>query len=74
MRELASGGQDAVGELIAELGEFSDAEAIDALAALANMLPLRATEFDPTDPQTVRTLIAEVTHSLPAELLERSAA
>ncbi len=75
MRELASGGQDAVGELIAELGEFSDAEAIDALAALANMLPAAVlTEFDPTDPQTVRTLIAEVSHSLPAELLERSAA
>jgi DNA repair exonuclease SbcCD nuclease subunit len=74
-RELASGGQDAVGELIAELGEFSDAEAIDALAALANMLPAAVlTEFDPTDPQTVRALIAEVTHSLPAELLERSAA
>jgi DNA repair exonuclease SbcCD nuclease subunit len=35
VREFASGGEDAVGELIAELAEFSDADAIDALAPLA---------------------------------------
>jgi hypothetical protein len=75
VRELASCGEDAVGELIAELAEFSDADAIDALASLANVLPaaVRA-EFDPADAQTVRALIAEVAQSLPATLLQRSAA
>ena len=74
-RELAGGGADAVGELIAELGEFSDDDAIDALAPLANVLPaaVRA-EFDPADAQTVHALIAEVAQSLPATLLQRSEA
>jgi predicted phosphodiesterase len=75
VRELASGGEDAVGELIAELGEFSDADAIETLAPLANVLPAAVlAEFDPTDAQTVRALITEVAQSLPATLLQRSAA
>jgi DNA repair exonuclease SbcCD nuclease subunit len=75
VRELASGGEDAIGELIAELDEFSDADAIDALAPLANVLPAAVlAEFDPVDAQTVRTLITEVAQSLPAMLLQRSAA
>jgi DNA repair protein SbcD/Mre11 len=75
VRELASSGEDAVGELIAELGEFSEADANAALAPLANVLPAAVlADFDPTDPKTVRSLIADITQSLPAALVRRSAA
>lgn len=75
-RALALGGDDAVGELVRELEELSaDESAIEELAAalrpLADALPPAVTEeFNPTDAQTVRELVADVARSLPAKLLE----
>lgn len=79
-RELAHGGDDAVGELVQELAELSaHADAPDelsaALAPLAKMLPPAVlAEFDPLDAETIRELMAEVKQSLPAALLERTQA
>jgi DNA repair protein SbcD/Mre11 len=70
VREIANGGADAVGELIAELHELSDTEAIDVLAPLAKILPREVlAEFDPGNPGTVRALIGDVGRSLPVSLL-----
>lgn len=77
-RELAHGGEDAVGELIQELEELSrEAGSTDALTAalapLARMLPAAVlAEFDPTDSETVQALMADVSQSLPIALLERT--
>ncbi|MGI8557759.1 MAG: metallophosphoesterase family protein [Solirubrobacteraceae bacterium] len=74
-RELAHGGDDAVGELIQELEELAGSEGsmtelVDALAPLAKVLPAAVlAEFDPTDPETVRALMADVSRSLPVALL-----
>jgi DNA repair protein SbcD/Mre11 len=79
-RELAHGGDDAIGELVQELRELSGGEgSVDALAAslepLAKALPPAVlADFDPTSSATVRALMAEVSQSLPAALLERTAA
>jgi exonuclease SbcD len=70
VHEIAVGGADAVGELIAELHEFPDAEAIDVLASLAKILPREVlAEFDPGDLDTVRALVGDVGRSLPVALL-----
>lgn len=76
--ELAYGGDDAVGELIRELDELTggDGAASDlteALSPLAKVLPPAVlAEFDPTDPDTLRALMAEISRSLPVALLERT--
>jgi exonuclease SbcD len=76
--ELAHAGDDAVGELVKELQELSVGSAqelADTLGSLAKVLPPAVlAEFDPTDPETVRALMADVGQSLPAALLERTAA
>lgn len=77
-RELTHGGDDAVGELVQELEELSGAngstdELTVALAPLAKVLPAAVlAEFDPTDTETVRALMADVGQSLPITLLERT--
>lgn len=77
-RELAHGGEDAVGELIQELDELTAdvapvAELADVLGPLARALPPAVLEeFDPADEDTIRELMTEVRRSLPVLLLERS--
>lgn len=77
-RELARGGDDAVGELIQELEELSSADGSTddltaALAPLGKVLPAAVlAEFDPTDSETVRALMADVGQSLPIALLQRT--
>ena len=77
---LAAGGSDAVGELLRELDEVSsDPKALEELAAelepLAALLPAQSrAEWDPTEPEAVRAILAELTGSLPVALLEREAA
>jgi DNA repair protein SbcD/Mre11 len=79
-RELANGGDDAVGELVQELAELSaqggaPAELSAALAPLAKILPPSVlAEFDPLDAETIRALMADVSQSLPVALLERTKA
>jgi exonuclease SbcD len=77
-RELAHGGDDAVGELIQELTELSEhapEELSAVLAPLAKMLPTAVlAEFDPLDAETIRGLMADVSQSLPVALLERTEA
>ncbi len=77
-RELAHAGDDAVGELVKELHELSAGSAqelAETLGSLAKILPPAVlAEFDPADPDTVRALMADVSQSLPAALLERTAA
>jgi exonuclease SbcD len=76
-REVAHGGDDAVGELIHELNELSVAdgstdEMAAALVPLANLLPAAVlAEFDPTDRETIRALMSDVSRSLPTTLLQR---
>jgi DNA repair exonuclease SbcCD nuclease subunit len=74
VRKIAGGGEDAIGELMSELEEITDAEAIDAVASLAKILPAGVLEdFDPGEAETVRTLLGEVARTLPVALLQRSA-
>jgi exonuclease SbcD len=78
-RELAHAGDDAVGELIQELAELTAGNgAMDelsaALAPLAKALPAGVVAgLDPADPGTVKALMAEVSQSLPAALLQKAA-
>jgi DNA repair exonuclease SbcCD nuclease subunit len=77
-RELARGGDDAVGELVQEFEDLKGdqramAEMSEALAPLAKVLPPAVlADFDPTDPETVKELMADVARSLPVALLERT--
>ena len=77
-RELAHGGDDAVGELVQELDELTadggvPDELTATLAPLAKVLPPAVlAEFDPLDVETIRELLADVSQSLPAALLERT--
>jgi DNA repair exonuclease SbcCD nuclease subunit len=77
-RELAHGGEDAVGELIRELDALSDqaglGEMQEVLCPLSDVLPeeVRA-DFDPSDPGTIASLLGEVRESLPTTLLEKGA-
>jgi DNA repair protein SbcD/Mre11 len=76
-RPLAQVGEDAVGELIAELEDIvADEDAIAQLAAmlapLTNVLPPGVrSEFDPEDPGLMAELMADVQRSLPVALFER---
>jgi DNA repair exonuclease SbcCD nuclease subunit len=71
--EIAGGGEDAIGELISELHELSDADALEALVPLAKILPAGVLEeFDPGNAETVRALLGEVAASLPVALLQQS--
>lgn len=76
--ELAHAGDDAVGELVKELHELSagsSEELTATLGTLAKVLPPAVlAEFDPADPDIVRALMADVSQSLPAALLERTTA
>lgn len=69
-------GDDAVGELIAELEEImgsreSIAEVGKVLGSLAGALPVAVlNEFNPADPEVLRSLMAEVRESLPLALTE----
>jgi hypothetical protein len=78
-RELAHAGDDAVGELIQELAELTAGNgAMDelsaALAPLAKALPPGVLAgLDPADPGTVKALMADVSQSLPAALLQKAA-
>lgn len=79
-RPPARGGSDAVGELLRELEELvSDpaalAEVGSELAPLAEALPSAIRdEWDPTSPEVVRQVLAELSASLPVALLEGEAA
>lgn len=79
-RELAHGGDDAVGELVQELAELTaDGGVTDelsaALAPLVKVLPPAVlAEFDPLNAETIRELMADVSQSLPVALLERTEA
>jgi exonuclease SbcD len=70
----ASAGDDAVGELIAELEEILASDgAIEnlsgTLAPLAGVMTVAALEqFNPTDPAVVRELLGEIRRTLPAAL------
>jgi DNA repair exonuclease SbcCD nuclease subunit len=73
-RELAHGGDDALGELVRELESLATEEGVaemqELLAPLADVLPPEVRlEFDPGDPETVSSLLAEVADSLPSRLL-----
>ncbi|HEY2200678.1 MAG TPA: hypothetical protein VGH56_02225, partial [Solirubrobacteraceae bacterium] len=78
-RELAHAGDDAVGELIQELAELTAGDgAMDELTAalvpLAKVLPPGVLAgLDPASPGTVKALMADVSQSLPAALLQKSA-
>jgi DNA repair protein SbcD/Mre11 len=78
-RELAHAGDDAVGELIQELAELTAGnggmdELTAALAPLARALaPGVLAGLDPADPGTVKALMADVSQSLPAALLQKAA-
>jgi DNA repair exonuclease SbcCD nuclease subunit len=78
-RELAHAGDDAVGELIQELAELTAGEGAmnelsAALAPLAKALPAGVLAgLDPADPGTVKALMADVSQSLPAALLQKAA-
>jgi exonuclease SbcD len=75
-RPSAREGADAVGELLRELDEIaSDPEALAdvgrELAPLAGVLPsAMRDEWDPTSPDVVRQVLAELSASLPVALLE----
>lgn len=77
-RELAHAGDDAVGELIQELAELTAGngamdELTAALAPLAKALPPGVLAgLDPADPGTVKALMADVSQSLPAALLQKA--
>ncbi len=77
--ELAHAGDDAVGELIQELAELTAGngamdELTAALAPLAKVLPLGVLAgLDPAHPGTVKALMADVSQSLPAALLQKTA-
>ena len=79
VREVARGGDNAVGELIQELEELTGVdgypdELMAVLAPLVKVLPAAVlAEFDPTAPDTLRALMADVGQSLPVVLLEGSA-
>jgi DNA repair exonuclease SbcCD nuclease subunit len=76
-RDLAAG-DDAIGELVQELAELMDgdgsaAELAATLEPLTRVLPQAVlAEFNPSDPQTVRELMGDVSRSLPVALLERT--
>jgi exonuclease SbcD len=78
-RELAHAGDDAVGELIQELAELTAGngamdELTAALAPLAKALPPGVLAgLDPAGPGTVKALMADVSQSLPAALLQKAA-
>ena len=78
-RELAHAGDDAVGELIQELAELTAGngamdELTAALAPLAKALPPGVLAgLDPAHPGTVKALMADVSQSLPAALLQKTA-
>jgi DNA repair exonuclease SbcCD nuclease subunit len=77
-QELAHGGDDAVGELVQELEELtSDEASTGELAAVLGHLvgvlpPAVLEEFDPSDAETIRELMADVSRTLPVALLERT--
>jgi DNA repair protein SbcD/Mre11 len=77
--ELAHAGDDAVGELIQELAELTAGngamdELTAALAPLAKALPPGVLAgLDPAHPGTVKALMADVSQSLPAALLQKTA-
>jgi DNA repair exonuclease SbcCD nuclease subunit len=72
-RSIASGSEDAVGELIREIEELSGSgleSAADALAPLDAILPREARgDFDPSSDDNVRALLGELGEALPARLL-----
>ena len=75
-RDLVAG-DDAIGELVQELAELMNGEASAELAATLEPLtrvlpPAVLAEFNPSDPETVRELMADVSRSLPVALLERT--
>jgi exonuclease SbcD len=78
-RSLSAGGDDVFAELVRSLqSTLADDDALAGLgaelASLAEKLPpaLRA-EWDPTSPEVVRELVADLEHRLPARLLEGGA-
>lgn len=77
-KAIASGGEDAVGELVREIDTLSGAGlqiAQEALEPLVSALPAGVTEtFDPADEEQVREILAELRGALPARLLQGTAA
>jgi len=76
-RDLAAG-DDAIGELVQELADLmgeegSSAELAATLEPLKRVLPPAVlAEFDPSNRETIRELMADVSRSLPVALLERT--
>jgi DNA repair protein SbcD/Mre11 len=76
-RDLAAG-DDAIGELVQELAELmvgdgSAAELAAPLEPLTRVLPPAVlAEFNPSNPDTVRELMVDVSRSLPVALLART--
>ena len=73
-KEIAFGGEDAVGELIREIEALSGAGleiSLEALAPLAGVLPAGVkASFDPGDGEQVRAILGELKDALPARLLQ----
>jgi exonuclease SbcD len=78
-RPRISAGDDAVGELVGELEEIMASEASitelgKVLESLAGALPVAVLdEFNPTDPDVLRSLMQDVRESLPLALTETTA-
>jgi len=75
-RSRISAGDDAVGELVAELEEIMASEGLIAevgkvLESLAGALPVAVLgEFNPGDPDVLRSLMEDVRESLPLALTD----